>query len=381
MPRYRFQWANLSPDLIHELATGLKLDGDAMEALKERYGSRPKPEFIHDSWQILLEKWLLNDPIAANQIAAALKTRDLGDVEIEDSITYLKTCRNTSGFRDIVIDAFIAKGEEEEKGTQGSSEINVRNQIQRLTGAQLLGKVAELCDASKSELVRASGYSNVNDDGTEILYFTNFYQALLEAQENSSEKGEPLKTMSEWITANKDDDGKILWSVVPEKLISSVDDIDSLASTLSEKDQVFMFDSLSPGLRFAYNIVNRLLDEEEDIITELEQLSDKELPIALSMVLQNCDAETNEAVNAMYKDKDMENSQTTMETMVKTNPVGEWIENCRQVNSSWACMIPSNIILYRLELDSIFSSDEGWYSEWYKEFNSDPLCQERCHPC
>jgi len=67
----------------------------------------------------------------------------------------------------------------------------------------------------------------------------------------------------------------------------------------------------------------------------------------------------------------MENSQTTMETLTKTNPVGEWIEECRNVNSSWACMIPSNIILYRLELDSIFSTDEGWYAEWYEEFNSD----------
>jgi hypothetical protein len=67
----------------------------------------------------------------------------------------------------------------------------------------------------------------------------------------------------------------------------------------------------------------------------------------------------------------MENSQTTMETLTKTNPVGEWIEECRNVNSSWACMIPSNIILYRLELDSIFSTDEGWYAEWHEEFNSD----------
>jgi len=136
MPRYRFQWANLSPDLIHELATGLKLDGDAIEALKERYGSRPKPEFIHDSWQILLEKWLPNDPIAANQIAVALKTRDLGDVEIKDSITYLKTCRNTSGFRDVVIDAFIVMGEDKSNASQGSTELNVEENITRLTGAQ-----------------------------------------------------------------------------------------------------------------------------------------------------------------------------------------------------------------------------------------------------
>jgi len=73
----------------------------------------------------------------------------------------------------------------------------------------------------------------------------------------------------------------------------------------------------------------------------------------------------------MWYYKDMENNQTTMETITKTNPVGEWIDNCREVNSSWACMIPSNILLYRLELDSIFSTYEGWYSEWYEEFNND----------
>ena len=302
MPRYRFQWANIRPDLIQELASGLKLEGDAIESLKERYGSRPKPEFIQDSWQILLEKWLPNDPLSANQIAAALKIRGLGDIEIEESTTYLKTCRNTSGLRDVVNEAFISIGENEAKTTQDFSEINVAKQTRRLTGAQLLGKITELGEASKSELVRASGYSDINDDGAEIFYFTNFYQALLEAQESFSEKGELLKTMGEWIAANKNDDGNVSWAVVPEELINSVDDIHSLVSALSEKDQVFMFDSLSPGLRFTYNIMNGLLDEIEDIIAELEQLCDDELPMALSMVLLNCDAETNEAVNAMYKD-------------------------------------------------------------------------------
>jgi len=302
MPRYRFQWANIRPDLIVELASGLMLEGDAIESLKERYGSRPKPEFIHDSWQILLEKWLPNDPAAAAQITASLKSRGLGDTEIGDNITYLKTCRNTSGFRDIVIDAFIAMGEEEGNGIQASPENNILKQIPRLTGAKLLARVAELCEASQSEVVRASGYSDINNDGTEILYFTNFYQALLQAQESSTEKVEPLQTMSEWIASNIDDFGNISWAVVPEELIDSVDDINSLVGALSEKDQVFMFDSLSPGLRFTYNIMYGLLDDAEDIIAELEQLSDEELPMALSIIPKNCDAEINVAVNIMYKD-------------------------------------------------------------------------------
>jgi hypothetical protein len=51
-----------------------------------------------------------------------------------------------------------------------------------LTGADLLAKVKELADASKSELVRACGYVSIKKDGSERLNFTAFYEALLEAK-------------------------------------------------------------------------------------------------------------------------------------------------------------------------------------------------------
>jgi hypothetical protein len=51
-----------------------------------------------------------------------------------------------------------------------------------LTGSELLAKVKELGDASKSELVRESGYVSTKKDGTERLNFTAFYEALLEAK-------------------------------------------------------------------------------------------------------------------------------------------------------------------------------------------------------
>ena len=57
---------------------------------------------MQDAWPILLDKWLTNDLNAATQIAAELKTRGLGYIEIGDSTTYLKTCRNTSRLRDVV---------------------------------------------------------------------------------------------------------------------------------------------------------------------------------------------------------------------------------------------------------------------------------------
>jgi len=51
-----------------------------------------------------------------------------------------------------------------------------------LTGTDLLAKVKELSDASKSELVRECGYVSTKKDGSERLNFTAFYEALLEAK-------------------------------------------------------------------------------------------------------------------------------------------------------------------------------------------------------
>jgi hypothetical protein len=51
-----------------------------------------------------------------------------------------------------------------------------------LTGSELLAKVKELGDASKSELVRQCGYVSTKNDGAERLNFTAFYGALLEAK-------------------------------------------------------------------------------------------------------------------------------------------------------------------------------------------------------
>ena len=51
-----------------------------------------------------------------------------------------------------------------------------------LTGADLLAKVKELGDISKSDLVRSCGYVSTKKDGSERLNFTAFYEALLTAK-------------------------------------------------------------------------------------------------------------------------------------------------------------------------------------------------------
>jgi hypothetical protein len=51
-----------------------------------------------------------------------------------------------------------------------------------LTGPDLLAKVKELGDVSKSDLVRACGYVSGKKDGGDRLNFTAFYEALLAAK-------------------------------------------------------------------------------------------------------------------------------------------------------------------------------------------------------
>jgi hypothetical protein len=51
-----------------------------------------------------------------------------------------------------------------------------------LAGSDLLAKVKDLGDASKSDLVRSCGYVSTKKDGTERLNYTAFYEALLEAK-------------------------------------------------------------------------------------------------------------------------------------------------------------------------------------------------------
>jgi len=71
-----------------------------------------------------------------------------------------------------------------------------------LTGSELLAKVKELGDASKSDLVRSCGYVSCTKAGAERLNFTAFYEALLEAKGmslgagSSGVKGRPGRSLS-----------------------------------------------------------------------------------------------------------------------------------------------------------------------------------------
>ena len=51
-----------------------------------------------------------------------------------------------------------------------------------LTGSELLSKVKELGDVSKTELATGCGYTKTKKDGSTAVVFTAFYEALLSAK-------------------------------------------------------------------------------------------------------------------------------------------------------------------------------------------------------
>ena len=58
-----------------------------------------------------------------------------------------------------------------------------------LTGAELLNKVKDLGDVSKSDLVRSCGYVSTKKDGGERLNFTAFYDCLLYTSPSPRDRG------------------------------------------------------------------------------------------------------------------------------------------------------------------------------------------------
>lgn len=117
MPRYRFRWDNLPPDLLDALAAGLHLDVNApAEALHDRYGARPHAELVADAWPVLRDHWLAHDDANRSEVVDALWVRHLGDRTIDVSTAdgqtaYLHTCRNQAHLRAVVLAQLVHLGE------------------------------------------------------------------------------------------------------------------------------------------------------------------------------------------------------------------------------------------------------------------------------
>jgi hypothetical protein len=94
----------------------LGLNGDPAEALRRRYGVRPKPAFVQEAWPTLLEVWLPADADMRQFIVEELRGLGLGKTEIavrskQGQLDYLRSCRNATTLREIVVAALIAIGE------------------------------------------------------------------------------------------------------------------------------------------------------------------------------------------------------------------------------------------------------------------------------
>jgi len=112
MPRYRFSWENLDRVLTRALVADLQLQGDPADALRSAYGARPRADFVRDAWPTLLSAWLGRDRPSTRRIAQRCRERGVGSLDERDDLVYLAGLRNTTGLRDIVLDLFIALGEQ-----------------------------------------------------------------------------------------------------------------------------------------------------------------------------------------------------------------------------------------------------------------------------
>jgi hypothetical protein len=116
MPRYRFSWSNLPATLLQDLGAGLELLPPIDVALRNKYGARPKPDFVRDAWPTLLDAWLATDSASRAAVVGALRARGLGSVgapveSADDQMEYLRSCRNTTSLREVVAGTFTVFGE------------------------------------------------------------------------------------------------------------------------------------------------------------------------------------------------------------------------------------------------------------------------------
>jgi hypothetical protein len=118
MPRYRFNWNNFDTSLLRALRDALRLEGDPVDALRSGYGARPRVDFVRDSWPVLLSNWLAHDRASAKRVAGTLRQRGVGDVTNRNDLEFLSSLRNTSGMRQIVLEAFIERGEQSDEDRQ-----------------------------------------------------------------------------------------------------------------------------------------------------------------------------------------------------------------------------------------------------------------------
>jgi len=113
VPKYRFQWDNIPPNVLIPLADQIDAAGsDAPSELRARFGARPKDDFVRTCWPTIREQWLANDPVARTRIIEALADAGVGSQFVDaDDMEFLRSIRNAKKMRSIVLAAFHDLGE------------------------------------------------------------------------------------------------------------------------------------------------------------------------------------------------------------------------------------------------------------------------------
>jgi hypothetical protein len=101
--------------LTNELCEQLVAGGeDAIDALTQIYGARPKDDFVRDAWPILRETWLAYSKESRGEVVRALRQQRGEHGQISNrkaQLEYLRCLRNSKGLREVVLQEFIDFGE------------------------------------------------------------------------------------------------------------------------------------------------------------------------------------------------------------------------------------------------------------------------------
>lgn len=149
--------------------------------------------------------------------------------------------------------------------------------MEKLTGQQLLSKLAEMEGASKSDQARAAGYIRILDDGTEKADFSGLFSAVLEAKEQTSvskqidlgeqrEEVADVTSLEYWSSLDDDQIETHLcyMNAAPPVLI-----IPKLASSFNPSIR----ESVAELLETPEEIIVELLNDEEQAVREAACLS------------------------------------------------------------------------------------------------------------
>lgn len=182
MPRYRFNWENIPSALREQLAddagTG---SSSALDALRKRYGARPKEDFVRECWATLRDQWLAEDGAARAAVVAGVREAGLGsDVDVstpDGEVALLRGLRNAKTLRTVVLRMFHELGEAAGPVTEPSSKakeedprvkigrgrkyVGFRQAAESPTGREFIGTLMSLLGESEPVPVGKIGETHV----------------------------------------------------------------------------------------------------------------------------------------------------------------------------------------------------------------------------